>query len=44
MPVQRLRAEAEKTDQRVLPDLPEAHQRCYQNVSAVMAQTFKQVR
>lgn len=34
--VQRLRPQAEKTDQRVLSDMQEAHQRCNQNISAVM--------
>lgn len=41
--VQRLRPEAEETDQRMLSNMQEAHQRCYQNISAMMVQMFKQV-
>lgn len=41
--VQRLWAEAEETDQCVLSNMQEAYQRCYQNISAVMVQMFKQV-
>lgn len=36
MPVQRLRAEAQEADQRVLSHLQEAHQGRHQDVSAVM--------
>lgn len=41
--VQRLWAEAEETDQRLLSDMQEAYQRCDQNISAMMVQMFKQV-
>lgn len=41
--VQRLWAEAEETDQCVLSNMPEAYQRCYQNISAMTVQMFKQV-
>lgn len=34
--VQRLWAQAEATDKRVLPDMQEAHQRRYQNIPALM--------
>lgn len=36
MSVQRLRPEAEETDQCVLPNMQEANQRCNQNISAMM--------
>lgn len=36
MSVQRLRPEAEETDQCVLPNMQEADQRCNQNISAMM--------
>lgn len=41
--VQRLRAEAEETDQCVLSNMQEAYQRCNQDISAVTVQMFKQV-
>lgn len=41
--VQRLRAQAEEADQRLLPNLPEAHQRCHQNIQAITGRVFKLV-
>lgn len=41
--VQRLRPQTEETVQCVLPHLPEAHQRCHQNIQAITVRVFKLV-
>lgn len=41
--VPRLRAEAEETDQCMLPHMQEAYQRCHQNLQAVMVDLLKKV-
>lgn len=39
--VQRLWAETEETDQRMLPNMQEAYQRCYQDISPITVSMFK---